>query len=68
MLRVEVEYIPFRIVNNVTGEVIDFLRGWSLRRAKQVAQGGNKRVKFTDLRIYRNVKNPFYSGVKNGKM
>ena len=60
MSRIELEYIPIRIVNTVTGEVFDFLRCWSVRKAKQAAQGGYKRIKFTDLRIYRNVKNPFF--------
>ena len=55
-----------RVVNKKTGEVIDFLRGCSIRKAKNLAKGYDKRVNFTDLRVYRNVENPFYKGVSNG--
>ena len=60
MRRRNVEIVPLRIVNERTGEVFDFWHGWSMRQAKKYARGFDKHAKFTDLKVYRNVRNPLY--------
>ena len=55
------KFIPIRVLNVRTGEVVDFWGRCSVCKAKNIAKSYDKRTKFTDLKVYRNVKNPLYS-------